>query len=146
MSTCEALRQKLIEDMDRLGELIVRVARGEKELTWERDRLEGAVNVKLALLWGMNDTQKPLRCPCRPACVSLPWALSCHLKGSKRSLSKPGGVAGLRCMAEDRRRPKLWFVRTNVFCGSFYNRDLCWNERIIQLKDTFDANRRLGSR
>ena len=55
MSTYEALRQQLIDDMDRLGELIVRVAWGERELTWERDQLDSAVKVKLALLWGLDN-------------------------------------------------------------------------------------------
>lgn len=56
MSAYEALRQQLINDMDRLGELIVRVARGEQELKWERDKLDSAVKVKLALLWGLDNT------------------------------------------------------------------------------------------
>ena len=40
----------LIADMDRLGELILRVAQGERELKLKRDQLEGAFTVKLALL------------------------------------------------------------------------------------------------
>ena len=55
MSTYEALRQQLIDDMDRLGELIVRVAWGEQELKWERDQLDSTVKVKLALLWGLDN-------------------------------------------------------------------------------------------
>ncbi len=50
----ERLRQQLIRDMDRLGALIVLVARGRRELIWERDRLQDAVDVKLAILWGME--------------------------------------------------------------------------------------------
>ena len=55
MSTYEALRQQLIDDMDRLGELIVRVAWGEQELKGERDQLDSTVKVKLALLWGLDN-------------------------------------------------------------------------------------------
>jgi len=50
----ERLRQQVIDDMDRLGALIVIVARGARELRWERDRLQDAVDVKLAILWGME--------------------------------------------------------------------------------------------
>ncbi len=50
----ERLRQQVIDDMDRLGALIVLVARGRRELIWERDRLQDAVDVKLAILWGME--------------------------------------------------------------------------------------------
>jgi len=46
----ERLRQQVIADMDRLGALIVIVARGARELRWERDRLQDAVDVKLAIL------------------------------------------------------------------------------------------------
>ena len=50
----EILRQQLIEDMDRLGTLIVIVAKGARELRWERDRLQDAVDIKLAILWGLE--------------------------------------------------------------------------------------------
>jgi len=50
----ERLRQQLLEDMDRLGALIVIVARGARELRWDRDRLQDAVDVKLAILWGLE--------------------------------------------------------------------------------------------
>ena len=40
--------------MDRLGALIVLVARGERSLIWERDRLQDAVDVKLAILGGLE--------------------------------------------------------------------------------------------
>ena len=39
----EVLRRQLIEDLDRLVDLIVRYAQGEKHLKYARDRLEGAV-------------------------------------------------------------------------------------------------------
>ena len=50
----ERLRQQLIDDMDRLGALIAIVARGKRELRWERDRLQDAVDVKLAILWELE--------------------------------------------------------------------------------------------
>ena len=50
----ERLRQQVIDDMDRLGKLIVIVARGKRELRWERDRLQDAVDVKLAILWELE--------------------------------------------------------------------------------------------
>ena len=46
----EELRRQLIDDLERLNNLIVRYARGERHLKQERDRLEGAVQVKMALL------------------------------------------------------------------------------------------------
>ena len=48
------LRQQVIADMDRLGALIVIVAQGGRELRWERDRLQDAVDIKLAILWGLE--------------------------------------------------------------------------------------------
>ena len=50
----ERLRQQLIDDMDRLGALIVLVARGERSLIWERDRLQDAVDIKVAILRGLE--------------------------------------------------------------------------------------------
>jgi len=50
----ERMKQQVIDDMYRLGDLIVIVARGKRELRWERDRLQDAVDVKLAILWGME--------------------------------------------------------------------------------------------
>ena len=34
--------------------LIVIVAQGGRELRWDRDRLQDAVDIKLAILWGME--------------------------------------------------------------------------------------------
>ena len=48
------MKQQVIGDMDRLGALIVIVARGARELIWERDRLQDAIDIKLAILWGME--------------------------------------------------------------------------------------------
>ena len=48
----EVLRRQLIDDLGRLNNLIVRYAQGERHLKQERDRLEGAVQVKMALLAG----------------------------------------------------------------------------------------------
>jgi len=50
----ERLRQQVIADMDRLGTLIVIVAQGGRSLRWERDRLQDAVDIKLAILWGLE--------------------------------------------------------------------------------------------
>ena len=46
----EVLRRHLIDDLERLNKLIVRYAQGERHLKRDRDRLEGAVQVKMALL------------------------------------------------------------------------------------------------
>ena len=46
----EVLHRQLIDDLERLNVLIVRYAQGERHLRQERDRLEGAVLVKMALL------------------------------------------------------------------------------------------------
>ena len=48
--------RKLVEDLDRLHCFIVRFAQGERHLKQERDRLEGSVQVKLALL---GDKEEP---------------------------------------------------------------------------------------
>jgi len=45
------LLRQLIEDMGRLHRLIVRVATGEHHLTSDRDRLQAAVDIKVALLF-----------------------------------------------------------------------------------------------
>ena len=50
----EILRQQLIQDFDRLHGLILRYARGERSVKQERDKLEGAVQIKLALLWPLE--------------------------------------------------------------------------------------------
>jgi len=54
----ERLRQQVIDDMDRLGALIVIVAREARELRWEQDRLHEAVDIKLAILWGLERRQE----------------------------------------------------------------------------------------
>ena len=46
----EALRKQLCNDLDRLHNLILRYAAGDSSVGRERDRLEGAVQVKFALL------------------------------------------------------------------------------------------------
>ena len=45
------LLRQVIEDMSKLHRLIVRVATGERHLTPERDRLQAAVDIKLALIF-----------------------------------------------------------------------------------------------
>ena len=45
------LLRQVVEDMSRLHHLIVRVATGEHHLTSDRDRLQAAVDIKLALLF-----------------------------------------------------------------------------------------------
>ena len=45
----EILRQQLIVDIDRLHNLILRFAAGHKPVKQERDQLEGAVQIKMAL-------------------------------------------------------------------------------------------------
>ena len=50
MFVSEELRRQLIDDLGRLNNLIVRYAQGERHLKQERDMLEGAVQVRMALL------------------------------------------------------------------------------------------------
>ena len=50
MFVLEELRRQLIDDLGRLNNLIVRYAQGERYLKQERDMLEGAVQVRMALL------------------------------------------------------------------------------------------------
>ena len=49
MTPHEALRQQLLDELDRLNALIRRYAAGDSAVRPERDQLEGAVQVKLAL-------------------------------------------------------------------------------------------------
>jgi hypothetical protein len=46
----EVLRQQLLEDMDRLGVLILRYARGEESVKPVRDALQASVDVKMVIL------------------------------------------------------------------------------------------------
>ena len=46
----ERLREQLIEDLGRLNVLIRRVAAGERELKWERDRLTEATEI-IMVIW-----------------------------------------------------------------------------------------------
>ncbi len=50
MTPHEALRRQLTNDLNRLHNLILRYATGDSAVKAERDQLEGAVQVKLALL------------------------------------------------------------------------------------------------
>ena len=54
MSAQDALRRQLLADMDRLHDLILRYAGGDKSVKQERDQLEEAVQVKLAVFWGLK--------------------------------------------------------------------------------------------
>jgi len=51
MSARGELRKQLLDDLDRLHELILRCARGDKSVKPARDQLEGAVQIKM-VLWG----------------------------------------------------------------------------------------------
>ncbi len=56
------LLRQVIEDMSKLHHLIVRVANGEHHLTPDRDRLQAAVDIKLALLfYGPWATRQPVK-------------------------------------------------------------------------------------
>ena len=46
----ETMKQQAINDIDELGDVIVAVAEGRHELIWVRDRLQDAVDIKLAIL------------------------------------------------------------------------------------------------
>ena len=50
MSAREGLRRQLLDDLDRLRALALLYAHGDRSVKRERDQLEGAVQVKLALL------------------------------------------------------------------------------------------------
>ena len=50
----EALQAQLLNDMERFGDLMNRCALGETAVKDERDQLEGAVEVKLAILEGLK--------------------------------------------------------------------------------------------
>lgn len=50
MTPHEALRQQLVQDLNRLHDLILRYAAGDRAVRPERDQLDGAVQVKFALL------------------------------------------------------------------------------------------------
>ena len=49
MQLSEDSRQELMRDLEQLHSLIVRYARGESEVKRARDRLGGAIEVKMAL-------------------------------------------------------------------------------------------------
>ena len=49
MTPHEALRLQLFDDLERLHTLILRYAHGDSAVKRERDQLEGAVQVKLAI-------------------------------------------------------------------------------------------------
>jgi len=47
----KVLLRQIIKDMTRLDSLIVRVAKGERHLTQERDQLQAAVDLKISLIY-----------------------------------------------------------------------------------------------
>ena len=49
MSAEEDLREQLLKRLDQLHGLAIRYARGDRSARTERDQLEGAVQIKLAL-------------------------------------------------------------------------------------------------
>ena len=57
MFDSQLVRQQLIVDLDHLHGLIIRYAKGERHLKQARDRLEGAVQVKMALLAGNEEKE-----------------------------------------------------------------------------------------
>ena len=56
MGTCpiENLQEQLLVDMARFGELMNQYANGNTSVKQERDQLEGAVEIKLAILEGLR--------------------------------------------------------------------------------------------
>jgi hypothetical protein len=53
----ECLQTQLLNDMERFGDLLNRVALGEAAIKAEQDQLEGAVEIKLAILEGLKRLQ-----------------------------------------------------------------------------------------
>lgn len=53
----EHLQTQLLEDMERFGDLMNRYALGEVAIKVARDQLEGAVEIKLAILEGLKREQ-----------------------------------------------------------------------------------------
>lgn len=53
----ECLQTQLLNDMERFGDLLNRFALGEEAIKAERDQLEGAVEIKLAILEGLKRLQ-----------------------------------------------------------------------------------------
>ena len=62
MSAVETLREQLMADLERVGDLAVRFALGDKSVKQEKDQLEGAVEIKeviLASLEPVKGDRKP---------------------------------------------------------------------------------------
>ena len=55
MSPQDQLRRQIIADLERLHRLIVRYARGDYSVKQERDQMEGAVQVKMAVWHAVRD-------------------------------------------------------------------------------------------
>ncbi len=53
----ECLQTQLLNDMERFGDLLNRFALGDATIKAERDQLEGAVEIKLAILEGLKRLQ-----------------------------------------------------------------------------------------
>lgn len=51
------LQAQLLKDMERFGDLMNRYTLGDVSVKTERDQLEGAVEVKLAILEGLKERQ-----------------------------------------------------------------------------------------
>ena|GEM_PF-4258218 len=58
MNPIEHLQNQLFDDMERFSELMNRQASGEVAIKKERDQLEGAVEIKLAILEGLKRQQE----------------------------------------------------------------------------------------
>ena len=54
----EILQEQLMSDMERFGELMNRYSMGEASVREERDQLEGALEIKLAILEGLKRAQE----------------------------------------------------------------------------------------
>ena len=54
VSAQDNLHRQLLEDLHRLHDLILRYARGDRSARPQRDRLEGAVQIKFAIWQAMH--------------------------------------------------------------------------------------------
>ena len=61
MNPIENLQNQLLDDMERFGDLMNRQTVGDVAVQTERDQLEGAVEIKLAILEGLKRLQEEER-------------------------------------------------------------------------------------
>ena len=55
----EILRKQILDDLERLHGLIIQYAEGDRSVKRERDRLEGALQIKFAI-WHAMAPRRPL--------------------------------------------------------------------------------------